>query len=118
MPIYEYTCLKCDQIFERLELSIKDIPASQCPLCNGMGERVISRPGIIYEIFDERAVHKLPDWNQRVARAKVHDMRMMRGGLKAPPLPSDKGQEIKAYETDFGQQERKALESKAQLDNM
>jgi putative FmdB family regulatory protein len=117
MPIYEYTCSKCNQLFERLELSIQDIPTSPCPLCAGVGTRVISAPAIIYEIFDERAVHRLPDWNQKMAQAKAHDARVRRNPRLAP-LEHDRGQGIKVYESDFGHQERKALESKAQLDNM
>lgn len=118
MPIYEYTCLKCNQTFERLELSIQDIPTSQCPHCMGVGERIISRPGIIYEIFDERAVHRLPDWDQRQRAAQVHDAKVRRQYANLPPMSHDRGHDIKVYETDFGNQERRALESKAQLDNM
>jgi len=117
VPIYEYQC-NCGNLFERLELSIQDIPTSQCPLCAGVGTRVISAPAIIYEIFDERATHRLPDWKQRMARAEAHDAMVRRKYKNLPPLPSDCGKDIKVYETDFGHQERRALESKAQLDNM
>ncbi len=118
MPIYEYYCTKCETVFERLELSIKDIPTSQCPTCMGLGERIISRPGIIYEIFDETAVHRLPDWEQKKRAAQVHDAKVRRQFGHLAPMLHDRGQDIKVYDTDFGHSERKNLERKAQLDNM
>jgi putative FmdB family regulatory protein len=33
MPIYEYTCKKCNKIFESLVLSSRDIKGIQCPEC-------------------------------------------------------------------------------------
>ncbi|MBW1669923.1 MAG: zinc ribbon domain-containing protein [Deltaproteobacteria bacterium] len=33
MPIYEYTCKKCNKIFESLVLSSRDIKEIQCPEC-------------------------------------------------------------------------------------
>ena len=115
MPIYEYVC-GCGTLFERLELSIKDIPTSQCPECGKMGRRMMSRPSIVYEVFDERATHKLPDWNQKMARAEASERRV-RSTLREP-LPHDMGQGIKVYDTEFGKTERRKLEQKAQLDNM
>jgi putative FmdB family regulatory protein len=117
MPIYEYTCSKCKTTFERLELSIQDIPTSQCPMCAGVGTRVISAPAIVYEVFDERAVHKLPDWDQKMSQAKARDARLQRT-MKLPPLKSDRGKDIKVYETEFGRSERDKLREKAQIDNM
>jgi putative FmdB family regulatory protein len=116
MPIYEYQC-SCGEVFERLELRIIDIPTFQCPMCAGVGTRVISAPAIVYEIFDERATHRLPDWNQKMAQAKSHDARVRRNP-KLAPLEHDKGQEIRTYEMEFGKGERDKLRSKAQLDNM
>ena len=116
MPIYEYQCSSCGETFERLELRIMDIPTSQCPICGGVGFLAISAPSIIYEIFDERATHRLPDWNQKMAQAEARDRRIKRS-LKAP-LEHDKGQGIKVYETEFGRTERDRLREKSQLDNM
>ena len=93
MPIYEYQCSKCGEVFERLELRIMDIPTSQCPMCAGVGTRVISAPAIIYEIFDERATHRLPDWNQKMAQAKARDRRIKQS-LKSP-LERDRGKGYK-----------------------
>lgn len=115
MPIYEYQCSKCKKVFERLELRIMDIPTSQCPMCGGVGSLVLSAPSIIYEIFDERATHRLPDWNQKMAQAKARDARVKR---TMPPLESDRGSGIKVYNTEFGHTERNKLREKAQLDNM
>lgn len=97
-----------------------DIPTSQCPMCSGMGFLVVSAPAIVYEIFDERATHRLPDWNQKMAQAEAYDKRVRHGLRKAmsKPLDSDRGQGIKMYETEFGRTERDRLREKAQLDNM
>ena len=114
MPIYEYQC-SCGTVFERLELKIMDIPTSQCPMCGGVGFLVISAPSIIYEIFDERATHRLPDWDQKMAQAKARDARVK---SRMKPLESDRGKGIKVYETEFGRTERDRLREKSQLDNM
>lgn len=115
MPIYEYQCTNCNTLFERLEFRIMDIPTSQCPKCAGVGTRIMSAPAIVYQVFNERATHKLPDWKQKLQQAKAHDTRLARN-LKAP-LPHDRGQDTKVYEMDFGHHERKQLAQKAQLDN-
>ncbi len=47
MPIYEYRCLRCENFFERLWLSLeagRNLPV--CPRCgSGETERILSRPG-------------------------------------------------------------------------
>ncbi len=118
MPIYEYWCQVCQITFERLELSIREIPISQCPTCMGVGVKIISRPAIVYEIFDLRDTHKLPDWHAQNNAAQVHDAKVRRSLKHLPPMPHDRGQGIKTYEMEFGYQERRNLEQKAQLDNM
>ena len=118
MPIYEYQCTSCHNLFERLELSACEIPTSQCPTCMGVGFKIISSPSIVWEIFDTTAVHKLPDWQTKNREAQVHDAKVRRQLANLPPMPSDRGQGIREYEFDFGYQERKRLERKAQLDNM
>lgn len=116
MPIYEYQCSSCNKVFERLELRIMGIPTSQCPICHGVGIRLISAPSIIYEVFNERATYRLPDWNQKMAQAERRDAHVRR--VLKEPLKRDKGSEIKVYESDFGRSERDRLRDKAQLDNM
>ena len=93
-----------------------EAPPPQCPNCMGVGTKVLSRPGIIYSLFNEKEVSRLPDWNQRMQKAERHDARVRQSLL--PPLSSDKGQDIKVYDMEFGSTERRNLEAKAQLDNM
>jgi putative FmdB family regulatory protein len=116
MPIYEFQCTECGIKFELLSLRIGETVDPVCPTCNGAGTRLLSAPAIVYEVFNERATHKLPDWKQRQAKAHAHDA-VVRRSLREP-LPHDMGQQIHIYDTDFGKTERKRLESKAQLDNI
>ena len=46
MPIYEYCCKKCNQVFEEW-LKEFDVSTMPCPHCNGEGERMISMPSFI-----------------------------------------------------------------------
>ena len=46
MPIYEYSCKKCNQVFEEW-LKEFDVPSMPCPQCGGEGERMISMPSFI-----------------------------------------------------------------------
>ncbi len=41
MPIYEYQCTKCGEVFEAFQ-KINDKPLSQCKFCKGPVERLIS----------------------------------------------------------------------------
>ena len=41
MPIYEYKCSKCREIFEAFQ-KINDQPLSQCKFCHGKVEKLIS----------------------------------------------------------------------------
>ncbi len=41
MPIYEYRCIACEQIFEEWQKSFEEADPS-CPVCGGDSERVIS----------------------------------------------------------------------------
>ncbi|MBW1708251.1 MAG: zinc ribbon domain-containing protein [Deltaproteobacteria bacterium] len=44
MPIYEFRCLACDEVFEFLFMSDKDENEMKCPHCQGEElERVLSR---------------------------------------------------------------------------
>lgn len=42
MPIYEYQCLKCREIFEAFQ-KINDKPLTRCKFCQGKVERLISQ---------------------------------------------------------------------------
>ena len=114
-PIYEYSCPKCERLFERIELSIQDIPTSQCPLCLGVGTRVMSIPSVVCELFNESHIHKLPDWQKRQAKAKVQDARTRK---MLPPIPGDRGMNTREYAFEFGKAEMEKLNKKAQLDNI
>lgn len=46
MPIYEYRCQDCQQIFEEWQKHFEDDQAS-CPVCNGNAQRLISHTSFI-----------------------------------------------------------------------
>lgn len=41
MPIYEYKCTKCGEIFEAFQ-KITDLPLNECKFCRGKVEQLIS----------------------------------------------------------------------------
>ncbi len=41
MPLYEYKCTKCGEVFEALQ-KFSDKPLARCKLCKGKVERLIS----------------------------------------------------------------------------
>lgn len=45
MPIYEYRCGECSQVFEALQ-RVNDEPLDTCRHCGGPAERIISSPAI------------------------------------------------------------------------
>lgn len=45
MPIYEYRCGECEQVFEALQ-RVHDEPLDTCRRCGGPAERIISSPAI------------------------------------------------------------------------
>jgi putative FmdB family regulatory protein len=47
MPIYEYTCRACGELFESWLASMKDVPTAACPQCGSQEvQRRISAPAI------------------------------------------------------------------------
>ena len=46
MPIYEYRCKNCNQVFEEW-LKDFDVTTMPCPHCQGEGERMLSMPSFI-----------------------------------------------------------------------
>ncbi len=42
MPIYEYQCTKCGEVFEAFQ-KINDHPLKECKFCRGKVERLISQ---------------------------------------------------------------------------
>lgn len=45
MPIYEYRCDDCEQVFEALQ-RISDEPLGACRHCGGAAHRIVSSPAI------------------------------------------------------------------------
>jgi putative FmdB family regulatory protein len=99
MPIYEYHCIHCSEEFERLELSIKEIPVSQCPNCQGAALKIISAPAVVFETVDTRlSVDRLPTYHQKNKEAKWHDA--WQEHRRKNPVPGDKGSQTKVYESE------------------
>jgi putative FmdB family regulatory protein len=48
MPIYEYTCEKCHQRYEKLQ-KVSDPPCKKCPSCGGPLRKVVSSPAIQFK---------------------------------------------------------------------
>ncbi|MCK4777267.1 MAG: zinc ribbon domain-containing protein [Actinomycetia bacterium] len=48
MPIYEYKCVKCNNIFDVMQ-NIDDKKITKCIHCNGKVKRVYSPAGIIFK---------------------------------------------------------------------
>lgn len=46
MPIYEYRCIACEQIFEEWQKSFEETTAV-CPVCGGDSERVMSNTSFV-----------------------------------------------------------------------
>lgn len=42
MPIYEYQCIKCGEVFEAFQ-KVNDNPLKECKFCRGKVERLISQ---------------------------------------------------------------------------
>ncbi len=47
MPIYEYRCKACHQVFEKWCKSFDDNDEQSCPICNGDGKRIMSSPAFV-----------------------------------------------------------------------
>ncbi len=48
MPLYEYKCKKCGQLFERIQ-KFSDKPVKKCPKCGGAVEQTISAPAVQFK---------------------------------------------------------------------
>ena len=48
MPLYDYKCTQCSQIFE-VQQKISEEPLKYCPNCKGLLKRLISPAGIIFK---------------------------------------------------------------------
>lgn len=48
MPLYDYKCSKCGNIFE-VQQRISEEPLKYCPICKGPIKRLISAAGIVFK---------------------------------------------------------------------
>ena len=48
MPIYEYECLSCKEVFEKKQ-SFSDTPSAECPKCKKKAKRVFRPVPIIFK---------------------------------------------------------------------
>ena len=48
MPLYEYRCRKCENLFERLEKASEPTNRS-CPICGGAARRLIGAPALQFK---------------------------------------------------------------------
>ena len=48
MPLYEYQCDHCGELFEIIQ-KFSDDPLSECELCGGKLERLLSPPSILFK---------------------------------------------------------------------
>lgn len=47
MPIYEYRCKECHQIFEEWVRHAGDDAPHQCPICDGKADRIMSNTSFV-----------------------------------------------------------------------
>ncbi|NLJ48233.1 MAG: FmdB family transcriptional regulator [Candidatus Atribacteria bacterium] len=65
MPIYEYQCTECGNVFEELQ-SFSDKPITQCPICKGRVRKLVSKgvglsfKGSGFYCTDYRSSHSSP----------------------------------------------------------
>jgi putative FmdB family regulatory protein len=48
LPIYEYECERCGNLFEKIQ-KLSDPPVRTCPKCKGMVRRLLSPPAIQFK---------------------------------------------------------------------
>lgn len=48
MPIYEYRCLGCERVFEKIH-KVSDPAPSKCDSCGGRLEKLVSRTGFQFK---------------------------------------------------------------------
>ncbi len=47
MPIYEYRCKSCHQVFEKWRKSFEESDNIDCPICSGASERIMSHSAFV-----------------------------------------------------------------------
>lgn len=97
MPIYEYLCTKCSDLYEKREGF--DAPANQkCPSCGARAQRVIQAPPIVFKGsgFYKTDSRKAPVAESTVARADSSDSS---GDEKASSSDSSSGDSSSSKES-------------------
>ncbi len=66
MPLYEFRCLACKTLFERLEDS-PPYGSRKCPVCGGEAKRTYSPPTPVYrgDGFSKRVENKSTDVDEK-----------------------------------------------------
>jgi len=60
MPIYEFRCVKCGQVFEKLFMSKNEVADMSCPHCkSNIVERVVSRTNYVTALPKEAKKPKI-----------------------------------------------------------
>ena len=48
MPIYEYQCTKCGEVFDALQ-KFSDAPLTKCKFCDGKVKKLFSTPALVFK---------------------------------------------------------------------
>ena len=72
MPIYEYQCPACEEVFFGMLTMCRSDEPQSCPTCNGETKRVISAPQIIFKGDDwasknNRIAGQMRDKNRKLS---------------------------------------------------
>ena len=48
MPIYEYQCTKCGEVFDAMQ-KFSDAPLTKCKFCDGKVKKLFSAPALVFK---------------------------------------------------------------------
>jgi putative FmdB family regulatory protein len=54
MPIFEYQCKECGYIFEEVRYKNINRISTQCPVCEGIAPKIISKGSFIIKGYSEK----------------------------------------------------------------
>lgn len=69
MPIYEYECLRCGKVEDKLYTSVQkaeNIAISLCSSCGGVTKKIISSPNFRVVGFNAKNGYNLPNYDDVV----------------------------------------------------
>jgi len=78
MPIYEFECPKCEEVFERF-CKYSDVEVSACPECGSISKKVISAANFKVDKFAYKPLKKS---NPKSYIPTLHDMGLDRDSKK------------------------------------